>query len=175
MEIRPAELNDAAAIAVLENAEITGGVAHFGLEPVTAVDIARQIGHLRHPFLVAVENDVLGFARCGPWKSRGAYAWSAEIGVYVASSAQGRGVATALYAAAIPALEAMGCRTIIAGIVLPNPASVALHERFGFTAVGVFERNGFKHGAWHDVGYWSLHVGEGPIGVRSTGATGAPS
>ena len=68
----------------------------------------------------------------------------------------------ALYAALLPALEAAGFRTIVAGITLPNPASVRLHESFGFAPVGTFPRIGWKRGAWHDVGYWTLALGAQP-------------
>ena len=61
-----------------------------------------------------------------------------------------------------PRLVSLGYRSIIAGIALPNPASVRLHEGAGMSHVGTFPRVGYKHGRWIDVGYWVLTVGEGP-------------
>lgn len=74
----------------------------------------------------------------------------------------GAGVGTALYREVLPLLEARGVRTVIAGIALPNEPSANLHERFGFRHAGVMPRVGFKHGEWRDVGYWVLHLGDGP-------------
>jgi hypothetical protein len=66
-------------------------------------------------------------------------------------------------------LEARGLRSVIAGIALPNPASVRLFESLGFEPVAVFPRNGFKHGAWPDVGCWRLHIGDGPVSPVGSG------
>ena len=49
---------------------------------------------------------------------------------------------------------------VLAGIGQPNPASVRLHEAFGFRRVGTLPRIGWKLGKWHDVGYWALNFGE---------------
>ncbi len=160
MEIRPATPADLPGVVAIENAAIADGVAHFGTEPVTLSEASAALAG-PHPFVVAVDDHVRGFARSGPWKTRAAYAWTVELGVYVAEAARGRGVGRALYASILSALESAGYRTVLAGIVLPNPASVALHESFGFMHAGTFERNGFKRGAWHDVGYWALHLGDG--------------
>lgn len=158
MVIRPALPADLPGLCAIENAEIQGGVAHFGEVPVTLEEAQAKLAAARHPWLVADDGGIAGFVRCGPWKSREAYRFTCEIGVYVASEARGRGMGKALYAAVIPRLRAQGIHTVIAGIVLPNPASIRLHEGFGFEKVGVFPENGFKRGAWHDVGYWSLRL-----------------
>ncbi len=114
----------------------------------------------RHPWLVAEEAGALaGFAYAAPHRSRPAYRWTAEVSVYVAEGRRGRGVGRALYAALLPLLEAQNLRLALAGITLPNPASVALHEACGFQAVGIYRRVGFKAGAWRDVGWWARELG----------------
>ncbi|HTI35288.1 MAG TPA: GNAT family N-acetyltransferase, partial [Miltoncostaea sp.] len=88
-----------------------------------------------------------------------AYRWAAETAVYVDPGHHRRGVGRRLYAALLAQLREQGVRTACAGITLPNPGSVALHESMGFAPVGVFRRVGWKHGAWHDVGWWQIDLG----------------
>ncbi|MCW5776959.1 MAG: N-acetyltransferase [Phycisphaeraceae bacterium] len=170
--VRDARESDSASIADILAREIVDGVAHFGLRPppvsqVLADFLARGV----YPWVVAADTSgaVLGFARASAWKSREAYTWTAEIGVYVRPEHQRRGVGRALYARLFPSMQAAGLRTIIAGIALPNPASVRLHEAFAMTHVGSIPCAGFKHGRWIDVGYWVRHLGEGvPCPVSPT-------
>jgi len=67
---------------------------------------------------------------------------------------QGRGIGRQLLAAHLELLERQGFVTVIAGIALPNEASVALHERLGFKLSGIERGVGFKLGEWVDVGRW---------------------
>ena len=116
----------------------------------------------RYPWVVAAAGaDVVGFARASPWKSRGAYAWTVEMGVYVCAAARGAGVGRALYDALVPMLREAGFHTALAGIALPNDASVRLHESIGMRAAGVLPSVGYKLGAWRDVGYWAMRLAEG--------------
>jgi len=79
-----------------------------------------------------------------------------EVSVYVAESDRRSGVGRALYTSLIECLRLQGFYNAYAGITLPNPASVALHENLGFQPVGVYKDVGFKLGQWHSVGWWSL-------------------
>jgi phosphinothricin acetyltransferase len=84
-------------------------------------------------------------------------------------SVHGRGVGAALYGRFIPTVREQGYALLLAGITLPNPASERLHEKVGFVRCGTYHRVGWKFGAWHDVGYWELHLGdqrEAPRPVR---------
>lgn len=115
------------------------------------------------PWLIAdLDNTVLGYAYANTHRARPAYRWSVDTSVYVAESWHRQGVGRAVYAALIERLGALGYVNAFAGITLPNPASVALHESVGFTPVGVFRSVGFKLGAWHDVGWWGLQLTEPP-------------
>lgn len=165
MEVRPAAEADLHGVLAVVNREIREGIAHFGLREHTLEDLRPWLANQpRLPFLVATDGagGTLGYARASRWKDREAYDWAVEVGVYVRPDAQGQGVGRALYAALFPQLLALGYRSIIAGIALPNPPSVRLHESFGMKLVGTFPRVGFKHGRWIDVAYWVLTAGDGP-------------
>lgn len=101
---------------------------------------------------------VVGYAKASEWKSRRAYDPSAEITVYIHPDHHRRGVGRELYEALFADLAARGVVTLLAGITLPNEASVGLHEAKGFRCIGVFERIGRKFDKWHDVGYWVKHL-----------------
>jgi L-amino acid N-acyltransferase YncA len=160
MIVRAATEADLPGMIEIENREIAEGLAHFGTEPVTLEQVRNSFGAAqgRHPWFVAAEGElIVGFARSGSHKVRESYRWTVEIGVYVRPEYQGQGVGNSLYASLFPALKEAGIRTVIAGIALPNPASVKLHESFGMEPVGTFPKVGFKRGHWIDVGYWALH------------------
>jgi len=160
MLIRPATEGDLPGIIEIENREIAENFAHFGQTPVkldqckAAFDAATG----KHPWFVAIENDqVIGFARCSPWKSRESYRQTVEVGVYVRPERQGQGIGKRLYDSLFPAMRECGIRTILAGIAQPNEASNRLHESFGMRYVGTLPDVGLKFGKWISVGYWALH------------------
>jgi phosphinothricin acetyltransferase len=109
-------------------------------------------GHFPDPRLVARSaGNVFGWAALSAVSSRPVYAGVAEVIIYVAESARGRGVGRKLMAELIAASEAEGIWTLQAGIFPENVASIALHERAGFRRVGVRERLGQMDGRWRDV------------------------
>ena len=152
--IRAAAPADAAAVAAVYSPYVLDTVASFEDMPPTAAEMAARIrgGHVW--LVTELAGEVVGFAYGGPHRARAAYRWSVEVSVYVAASATGRGLGRALYDELLPLLGRLGYVTAFAGITLPNAASVGLHEAMGFTPVGVFGNVGFKHGAWHGVGWW---------------------
>ena len=171
--IRLAQPEDLSAIVAISNWAATHLTANFATEPEPeAMWVASwEATHAAYPWLVAHDGGerVLGFAKASPHRIRGAYAWTAEVSVYVASGAHRRGIGAALYARLIPILRAQGYVALLAGITPPNPASEGLHTRAGFVRCGTYHRVGWKFGAWHDVGYWELHLqpdGEPPRPVR---------
>lgn len=97
------------------------------------------------------EGDVLGWAALTPVSDRCAYGGVAEVSVYVAESARGRGIGRRLLAALIEASEREGIWTLQAGMFPENAASVALHRACGFREVGRRERLGRLEGRWRDV------------------------
>ena len=108
--------------------------------------------HLAEHRFVAIENGaVLGWAALVPVSDRCVYAGVVENSVYVAETAQGRGVGRALLDALVASTEAAGIWTIQTGVFPENEASVRLHERAGFRVVGRRERLGKLDGVWRDV------------------------
>ncbi len=131
----------------------------FELTPPSVAEMTARVTRTltRYPWLVcAAEERLLGYAYAGGHREREAYQWSVDVSVYVHPQARRLGVGRALYISLFPILRLQGFYNAYAGIALPNPASVGLHQSLGFTAVGVYERVGYKLGAWHDVGWWQL-------------------
>ncbi len=161
--VRHAHFEDIPEILLITNHAIERTHAHFATEPTTLERLERDwtAAAGRYPWLVAAEGPaVLGFAKAGPWKPRGAYRWTTEVGVYVRDSARGAGVGRLLYEHLFTELEHAGFRTVLAGVALPNAASVRLHESLGMQRVGVLPGVGFKLGAWRDVAYYALTFGD---------------
>lgn len=161
MTIDAAGPEDVAAALALSNDAAARGYASFATEPepIEAWRAAWERTRTTHPWLVAREGGrVVGFAKASPHRARGGYAWTAEVSVYVDPDRHARGIGRALYQALVPTLRAQGYAALLAGIALPNEASVRLHEAAGFTPAGVHRAVGWKAGAWRDVGYWELRL-----------------
>jgi phosphinothricin acetyltransferase len=158
---------DAAACAAIYAPHVEGSAVSFEERAPDAEEMARRIERVSssHAWLVAEqEGRVLGYAYACPFQSRPAYRWSASVSVYVAAGERERGVGRALYGALFDLLRRRGYRQACAGITLPNPASVGLHESLGFAPAGVSREIGWKHGAWRDVGWWQLELAPPPEG-----------
>jgi len=157
MVIRDFEDGDVAPACTLTNHYIEHTPVHFGLHPYTAEEFREMwhAGREKYPWLAAaIDGRFAGYAKAGRWREREAYQFTAEAGLYVESAFHGRGVGKALYAELFKRLAKAGFHTAVAGITLPNEASVRLHEAMGFTKVGVFREVGRKMDAWHDTGWW---------------------
>jgi phosphinothricin acetyltransferase len=157
--IREIRAADAPRIAAIYNHYVRETVVTFEEEPVTDAEMARRIGETAagYPWLVWVEGtDVRAYAYASSWKRRSAYRLTAESTIYAAPDATGRGIGSRLYPALIAAMRKRGLHCAIGGISLPNPASIALHEKLGFVPIGAFREVGLKFGRWVDVGYWEL-------------------
>jgi phosphinothricin acetyltransferase len=106
----------------------------------------------RHRLLVAErEAGVIGWACSHQFRAKSAYDGSVETTVYLAPEALGEGIGARLYAALFDSLSDEPVHRAVAGVTMPNPASVALHRRFGFTPVGTFREVGLKFGRHWDV------------------------
>ena len=158
MTIRRATAADAAALASLYAPYVEGSAVSFETAAPDEAEMSARIAAAgdSHPWLVACDPDgaVAGYAYAAAFRARPAYRFTVETSVYLAQSALGRGIGTALYRALLPLLEAQGFTQAIAAITLPNPASVTLHERLGFARAGTYEKVGFKLGEWLSVGLW---------------------
>ena len=159
--IRFAAETDATRILDIYTPIVTGTATSFEEVPPSRPEMAGRIRRTleRYPWLACEEAGVvLGYAYASAFRSRPAYQWAVEVSAYVRPEAQGRGVASALYSSLIEILRIQGFVNALAGIALPNDASVALHQRFGFEPVGVLKDIGFKFTQWHDVEWWALRL-----------------
>lgn len=157
--IRAATANDARQICEIYNHFVRETVVTFEEAPVAETEMAKRItdtlAHL--PWLIWEEaGTVAGYAYARPWRPRAAYRHSVESSIYLAPRATGRGIGPQLYRALIQELRDGGLHCVIGGAALPNPASVSLHEKLGFTKVAEFKQVGYKFGRWIDVAYWEL-------------------
>lgn len=159
--IRLARVEDAAGMLAIYAPIVRETTISFELEPPTLEEMQARIERTleRHPWLVyESDGDVCGYAYASRHRERAAYQWSADVSVYVAAAARRRGIARQLYTHLLGILEDLGYYSALAGIALPNPASVALHEAMGFQPIGIYRNIGYKLGAWRDVGWWQRVV-----------------
>lgn len=158
MTLRPATPADAAALVAIYAPIVRGTAISFELEPPDAAQMAQRIARTLAslPWLVAVDaaGSVAGYAYASPHRERPAYRWSVDVSTYVHPEHRRLGIGRALYGALLADLHRRGYWQAFAGIALPNPASIALHESSGFVHIGTYRNVGFKLGSWHDVGWW---------------------
>ena len=161
--IRQATAEDAAAIAAIYAPYVAASTATFEEVAPDAIEMARRMrgDGIDYPWLVAEDaGRVLGYASSGGFRTRSAYRWSVETGVYVAETAQRRGVARLLMVALLDELTEARFVTAIASISLPNVASVALHAALGYRLAGTIKAPGYKLGQWIDIGYFQRDLAE---------------
>jgi L-amino acid N-acyltransferase YncA len=160
MNIRTVTLADAAQVAEIYNYYIKTSHATFELETIDSVEMENRISETfqkNYPFFVCEENEeIVGYVYGRMFRPRRAYLHSIEVSVYIKNGAEGKGIGTMLYQRLFSEILQRDFHAIIAGISLPNDASVKLHEKFGFEKVAHFREVGFKFGRWIDVGYWEL-------------------
>ncbi len=157
--IRAVTDSDAGAIAEIYNWYVLNSVISFETVAVSAEEMGRRIARVTadNPWLVLErEGRVLGYAYSTNWKSRAAYRWSKESSVYIHHEHCGNGWGRSLMQALIERLKQDDVHVLIAGISLPNEASVVLHEKLGFRQVGTFVEVGEKFERSVDVAYWQL-------------------
>jgi L-amino acid N-acyltransferase YncA len=154
INIRPAKLEDAAAIVEIYNQGIRARVATFQSQERTIADIQTWFNDPKHPLLVALlEDSVVGWIHASPYRPASStwYAGIAEYSVYVASNAHGRGVGQALMLEFFKACEAVGIWKLASRIFPENTASLALCAKTEFREVGVYHKHAKLDGVWRDV------------------------
>lgn len=157
--IRKATASDANSITRIYNYYISETYVTFEEDSIDDTEMARRIAetHMADlPFLVHEDElgRLTGYAYASKWKGRCAYRYSLEVTVYLGHDKVGKGVGTQLYKELFKQLKQLGYHAVLGGITLPNPASVALHEKFGMRKSAHFKEVGFKFETWVDVGYW---------------------
>ena len=159
--IRVATEADAEAILAIYRPYVTEASVSFELESPTLDEMRQRITNTlqKWPWLVCEKDgQVAGYVYASKHRDRAAYQWGVDVTAYVNPHFQRGGLGRGLYASLFALLRWQGFYNAYAGITLPNPASVGLHEAVGFKPVGVYERVGFKLGDWHDVGWWQLRL-----------------
>jgi L-amino acid N-acyltransferase YncA len=153
VSIRASQEADFATFTAITNEVIRTSATHFGYEPLADDDLAAhwRSQRARFPWLTLVDDAgaVLGYAKAGAWRERAAYRWT-----YLATSARGQGLGRPLYTSLLDECVRLGFHSAVAGITLPNDASVRLHESLGFVSTGVVKHAGKKFDRWWDVGFW---------------------
>lgn len=137
--IRLATKDDAEQVAAIYAPFVTSSAVSFEIVPPTPDEMSRRIRETvpTHPWLVCERKGlVLGYAYASGHRARAAYKWSVDVSAYIHEHARRSGVGTALYTSLFSVLVLQGFYNAYAGITLPNPASVALHEFLGFQIVG---------------------------------------
>lgn len=159
MEIRNVKLEDARQIADIYNYYVLETHHSFETEALSVNEMMDRVDAITEscPFLVCEKDgEIVGFAYGTHYKPRSAYKHSVEVSVYLKNDSKHKGIGTRLYEKLFQEIEKMNVHAIIAGISLPNEASIKLHEKFGFEKVAHFREVGFKMNRWVDVGYWEI-------------------
>ncbi|MBI3555646.1 MAG: N-acetyltransferase [Deltaproteobacteria bacterium] len=157
--IRLATEADAQALLFIYEPYIRDTVITFEIDSPGVDEFRRRIRDTMKclPWLVFEdEGKIVGYAYAGRHHERAAYQWSANVSVYLASTHHRKGIGKKLYTELFRILRAQGYYTLYGGITLPNAASVAIHESFGFKPTAMYANVGYKFGKWHDVGWWYL-------------------
>jgi L-amino acid N-acyltransferase YncA len=161
--IRLAAESDAASIRDIYAPFCEATPVSFETEAPTVEEMRQRIAKTLKslPWLVCEDDtQVLGYAYASPHRERAAYRWSVDVSAYVNERFRRSGVGRALYTSLFALLRLQGFCNALAGITLPNPGSVGLHQSMGFQPVGVYRAIGYKCGQWHDVAWSQLVLRE---------------
>jgi phosphinothricin acetyltransferase len=163
LAVRRAERRDLARITEIYNHYVETTSITFDVKPYSEAErepwFAQFAASGRHQLFVAERAGcVIGYAGSLKFAAKAAYETSVELTIYVAHAELARGVGPRLYDALFASLRGEDVHRALAGITLPNDASVRLHERRGFTLVGVYSEVGRKFGRYWDVGWWEKRL-----------------
>lgn len=155
-EVLPDDTGDICAIYnyYVENTCVT-----FDEEPLSLEQMQAKIEQVTagYPWIVYVDSGrLLGYAYAAQWKPRAAFRYTAEASIYVHQDATGRGLGAQLYRSLLDRLRIRGMHLVVAGISLPNEASIRLHRKLGFKEAGCWLQAGYKFDRWVDLSYWQL-------------------
>ena len=158
LTVRPARVEDLPRLTEIYNQYVLNSPVTFDLEPYTVerrMQWFSQFGVTGRHRLLLVEADglVLGYAGTTRFRPKAAYDTTVETTIYCSADNTRKGLGSLLYSALFEAIVNEDIQRIVAGFTLPNPASQALHQRFGFKLVGIFHEVGRKFGRYHDVAW----------------------
>lgn len=163
MEIRVANERDASQLLNIYAPYVKHTAVTFEYDVPTVQEFEHRISSVlrKYPYLVAVlDGTVIGYAYASPFHERAAYAWSAELSVYVDQAYHRKGVGSMLYQKMEELLKQQHVTNLYACIAFPNPKSIAFHEGKGYRLIGHFTRCGYKLGRWWDMVWMEKMIGE---------------
>ena len=163
--IRAAEVSDADACAAIYTPYVISTAITFEIDPPTPSQMAARITEASRDYawlVVEDEGAVAGYAYAHAFAVRAAYRWACETSVYLELGRRRTGAGRALYEELFARLADRGYRRAIAGMTLPNDASVGLHTAVGFEPMGVYRQIGWKNDAWHDVAWMQKTISQAP-------------
>lgn len=174
--IVPPHIDDLPQIVEIYAHAVLHGTASFELTPPNLAEMTKRFHALvdnGFPYFVAKSHDgvLLGYAYAGAYRPRPAYRFTLEDSVYIAPDAQGLGLGRALLEAVIRDAEDKNFRQMI-GVIgdSKHRASIALHEKLGFTPAGVFKNIGWKQERWLDTLLMQRTLGDGADGPPKSGS-----
>jgi len=151
--VEPGREDDLPAITAVLNYTITNSNATLATEPVTIADRREWFRRfsLTGPYRLLVArrgSELLGYAASQPYREHEGFRETVEVSIALAAASRGQGAGTALYRSLLDCLASEPVHAALAGIILPNDASVALHRKLGFTEVGTFHEYAVKNGQY---------------------------
>jgi len=157
--IRNVTINDAKKICDIYNHYVQNTTISFEKQPVSVPEMKKRIQKITasYPWLVSEKTHIItGYTYASTWMVRSAYKYTVESTIYLDPTFKGKGIGSKLYGSLITELCKLSVHSVIGIITLPNPASVALHEKMGFEKVAHYKEVGWKFNKWIDVGHWEL-------------------
>ena len=166
--IRPAKVEDIAAITAIYRPAVVQGTASFEFEPPDEGEMRRRFEKITgdgYPYFVAEEaGRVIGYTYASQYQPRPAYRYTVEDSIYVAREAHRRGIGRALLERLIAACAERGFRQMIAVVNdWDQISSIWLHRALGFIVIGTIHAVGFKHGRWLDSVVLQRPLGDGDV------------
>lgn len=165
-QIRLATPNDASQIQAIYAPIVQDTFISFEQVVPSVEEIAARIEKTlqQYPYLVCdIDGKIAGYAYGSAFRTRSAYQWTTEVTAYTHPHFHRHGIGRSLYTSLITILQKQEYTNAVAGIALPNDASVGFHEAIGFTLVGTFKNVGYKLGDWHSVGWWERELQTMPV------------
>jgi phosphinothricin acetyltransferase len=159
VKVRPATEADLEGLNDVYNEYVRTAHYTFDIEPMPMEARRDWFSHYgaagRYRVFVAAAGDgVVGYASSSRYRPKAAYETSVETSIYLVAEATGLGIGAKLYAALFDSLHGEDVHRAYAGISLPNPGSVALHEKFGFKRAGLYTEQGRKFDRYWDVAWY---------------------
>ena len=159
--LRMATVQDAAAILSIYAPYIRQTPITFEYEVPTLAEFSERMQHILqdYPYLVCEEKGkIIGYGYASSYQERAAYQWDADLSIYFAPEATGRGLGRQMLLALVKILKLQGIKNVYSCVTHPNLPSERLHASLGFRAVGRFLKAGYKCGAWYDVIWFEKNI-----------------